>query len=228
MTSRRHLAFLTVGLALLLMTPLTAMAEPVALTVTSGISVQQTDNQPCLIGDPSCHNPDSFAYTLIPSGHQDLMLSSPTYTVDQLRAIVGGDSFTVGVDLNQARGDDGGTNDLQSFTMSVNDTLFFSTAAPVTLRTVSPEGFSDAVISGFNLAGLSGTDRLTFTTTLSGDTGGREQFFLSAVNPSGPNVPPNVASAGAGDTAPVPEPASMVLIATGLAGAYAARRRQQS
>ena len=226
MTSRRYLAFLTVGLVALVMAPLTATADPVALTVSAGTAAQSSG--PCVIGDPSCQNPQTFDYTMIPAGHEALMLSSPTYTVDQLRSLVGGDTFAIGVDLNQAPGHDGGAYQLQNFTMSVNGATFFAMSAPMNLDPISAgTGGSDAIISGFNLAGLSGTDLVTFNARTSGDTGGREQFFVTAPNPAGPNVPPNVGGGGAADTAPVPEPASMILIATGLAGAFATRRRRQ-
>jgi PEP-CTERM motif len=230
MTSRRYLALLTVGLAALLMTPLNATADPVALTVTAGTSVQSSSggSGPCIIGDPSCQNPQTFDYTLIPAGHEALMLSSPTYTVDQLRNMVGGDTFTISLDLNQAPGRDGGAFQLQNFTMSVNGAVLFGMNAPTNLVPISPgTGASDAVISGFNLAGLAGTDIVTFTTTGSGDTGGREQFLLNSGIPLGSNGLPSLGGGGgSGIPDPVPEPASMFLIATGLAGAFAARRRQ--
>jgi len=97
--------------------PLTASAEPVALTVNVDTSLQQILNRPCVIGDPSCHNPDSLAYTLIGPHMESGTLKSPTYTVQQLRDLVGGNVFSIGVDLNQAMGHDGGAYDLMRFTM---------------------------------------------------------------------------------------------------------------
>lgn len=84
-------------------------------------------NHPCLIGDPSCQNPDGFDFALIPPNTSSATLSSPTYTVNQIRTIVGGDTFEVGLDLNQAMGKADGAYDLLRFTLSVNGTIFFST-----------------------------------------------------------------------------------------------------
>jgi PEP-CTERM motif len=201
-----------------------AYADPLALTVASNTSVQQTDNRPCIIGDPSCQNPDGFDFMLIPSGHEDLTLSSPTYTVAQFRDLLGTDTFWVGLDLSQAPGGDEGAYSLLSFALAVNGTIFFSTTAPARLFPVNAgTGFSDAAITGFSLAGLAGTDRLVFTASYAGDTGGREQYFL---NPVG------VGAIGSGGDAespiPIPEPASMVLLGSGLAGALATRRKQQN
>ena len=103
-------------LATLIASARSAAADPIALTVKSGPSLQQTQNRPCVIGDPSCHNPSSFSYTLMRPQDKADTISSPTYTVGQIRGMVG-DTFFVGLDLNQARGHNAGRYDLLSFSI---------------------------------------------------------------------------------------------------------------
>jgi hypothetical protein len=201
-------------LAILVAAVPTASGEPIPVSVVTGPSIQQIENRPCIIGDPSCHNPESFPYTLVAPRDESGTLTSPTYTVDQIRDIIGGNTFDVGLDLNQAMGRNGGAYTLQSFTLSVDGVVWYSTSGSRTLVPLNPgNGFSDASIASFDLAGLSAGQTLVFSATFSGATAGREQFFLSAAN-------------GPGETSPAPEPATMVLLGSGLAGVAALRRRR--
>jgi hypothetical protein len=218
LTSRRELMVVLAAVGMIVI-PCLAAAEPIQLSVNTTMSIQQIANSPCVIGDPSCHNPAAFPHTLLPPQQSAGTVNSPTYTVEQIRALVGGDTFFVGVDLNQAMGRAGGAYNLLSFSLAVNGTIMFSTTGPMTLSPINPgNGYSDAAIVGFDLAGLAPDARLVFTASFAGGTAGREQFFLQAGSPTG--------GGGGSDLVPTPEPTSILLVASGLVGALARRRRK--
>lgn len=189
-----------------------ARADPIPLSIATEPSFQQTENSPCVIGDPSCKN-DSFAMTVIPSNLDSGTVLSPTYTYADLQTLLNGsNTFSVGVDLNQAIGQNGGAYTLSSFTLAIDGTVMFATSGSSNLLPLGNpgNGFSDALITGFDLSGLglTPTSTLQFAVTFSGGTAGREQFFL---------VPPSAA--------PIPEPATLLLLGSGAAALVLTRRK---
>jgi hypothetical protein len=200
---------------------------PAAATITldsSGSTVfQQTTNNPCVIGDPSCKQPSNFGDTT--NTGTWTTLTSPVY---QAGAGVLGNTgttpdiiptaFNIGIDVNFATGQ--GLEQIVSFktficgagstsSNCVNPTLDAANSyqgPTLGLAQHNGNGFSDALLNGFTLiAGVF----YEFQATWLNDTDGMEEFFI---------VP--------GGTATVPEPATLMLLGSGLlaAGAFARRR----
>jgi PEP-CTERM motif-containing protein len=186
-----------IGLTLwLLMAPVAAGAVPVSLE--TGVSYPQQENRPCIIGNPSCHNPAGFGFTLIPVNTSAGTLTSPVYTLDQIRSAVG-DRFAVGIDVNEAQQ----VYSLQSFEFNIDGgSPEYTYTGPADIPAVNKgNGFSDARLVSFDITGLTGTG--VFSATFANADAGREQFFLIA-NDDG--------------LAPVPEPGTVLLLATSMLG----------
>lgn len=183
------------------------LSAAVSLTLENPGSAiyQQTQNNPCVLGDPSCNNPVGFGYTQFPpgGGSQTYDSTSPTYTVQQIRNIVG-NTFFVGIDVNTTT-QPLATEKLDYFDLQVNSVVQFvyDPASPGTgLLTVNNgNGFSDALLKGFDLSTFAATDTVTFRAIVNTATDGREEFFLISSTAT-----------------PVPEPTAVVLFGTVLLG----------
>ncbi len=204
--------FIRSAMLLSLLLAVAGLAGATTLTldeVTSAPYYQQTTNNPCVIGEPSCSGPSGWTWTVLPAGASSYNnVTSPTYTVGQILGIVNSTSFMIGVDINQANV----VQTLGFFGMYVNGNLVadyspaIPTPVPPTAGGGNGNGYADYLLKGFDLSGLQSSDQVYFKVTMPLVNDGREQFFLIS-GASTPPPPPEI-----------PEPATSALIGGGLIG----------
>jgi hypothetical protein len=178
---------------------------------------QQTLNSPCVIGDPSCKNPAGFDSAALPAGPvASYDATSPTYTVQQIRNVAG-DVFLVGIDVNTTT-QPLATERLDYFALLVNGEVQFiydpATSGTQLVTANNGNGYSDALLTGFDLTSFQAGDEVTFRVIINGPTAGREQFFLAGIG-----VPAPISA--------VPEPGTLALLGLGLVGITITRRRNR-
>ena len=165
---------------------------------------QQTTNNPCVIGEPSCKQPAGFPLTVFPPNDATFDGSSPEYTVSQITQVAGGD-FIMGLDVNQTNN----PQTLSLFEMLVNgivvDTYNTTILVPPTAGGGNGNGYADYTFTGFtSLSGYADDAVVEFHAVMSGLNDGREQFFLIHAD-----------GGGGGGGAVVPEPATIAMLGLG-------------
>jgi hypothetical protein len=209
--------------------PQTATAAPLTLSPVVGNTVgPQSTSNPCIIAGTQCSQPATMGYNEYSPNNSNAYNRYSTndggsagvnvpeatqgtpYTVGQLVGL-GLTTFVVAIDVNTTGA---ASESLDLFEVIINGAVAYNYTGPTNIGggANNGNGFADFTLGTVDLTGLAPGTTVLFHAVWSGAVDGTESFFLF--------------STGGGGVTPVPEPASLVLFASGLLGlAHRARKR---
>ncbi len=205
---RSYLSIAAAGLVLL---GSYAQAAPLTLVgpLPTTSAVQQTNNNPCIFGDPSCSAGGLGAYTVLaPNPTGNIHSASQSYALSTVRSAVG-NLWNIGIDINTNQS---ASETLNLFSIVLDGVELYSYTGGANIGAninSNGNGFTDWLLTSIDLTGLTGTT-LTFNLNLSGAVAGREQFFIVDI---------------AEPTTNVPVPGSALLLGLGLLGLFGLNRK---